>query len=269
MAKATKAADGGELQIMRLRTGRAAFNILGTSRLVFNAMSEKARRTILFPGGPMTAAEKAQNLKHNPLEEYRSSVYAHADDSHPTRLLFPCGSFKKAMATAAREMPGVRKAQIGRLVWMQNEDIDIFGVPQLFMAPVRMADISRTPDIRTRASLPAWACRLTVRFVEPQLSVEKIATLLAAAGVLVGIGDGRQEKGAFNWGQWDLVEENNPAFLALIKNAGRKAQDAALRDPAMADLETERLFTWFGEEIKRRGETNKKAKVVSIGKEAA
>ncbi len=44
------------------------------------------------------------------------------------------------------------------------------------MSVVRSADIGKTPDIRTRAILPAWAARITVTYVTPKLTANAVLT---------------------------------------------------------------------------------------------
>lgn len=229
--------------------------ILGSTPLVMNRLSEKARRELLLPAPPKNKAGRTANLKHIPADEYRQSVYRFRDDSAPTRLLLPAGAFKRAMASAALDIPGATKAQMGRLTSIPMVDVPIYGIPQLFMATVRQADIKRTPDIRTRAILPRWACRLKIGFLSPVLKESGVIKLLAAAGVIIGVADWRSEKGAGNFGSFDVVAPDDPEFLDVIASGGRKAQDAALADPVTYDYETEDLIAWFDTELVRRDET--------------
>lgn len=242
-----------ELQILNLDTGRVDFCILGSSPFVFNSMSLKAKSELLYPRGRLSTADKASRMKHDPMSEYRASVYAHQADDQPTRLKFPAAAFKRATATAALDIPGAKKAQIGRLVWAVGQDVNIWGVPQLYMAVVRSSDMNRTPDIRTRAIVPQWATRVTIQYVRPVMNHKSIANLLAAAGLIVGVGDGRQEKGALNNGQFEIVAEDDPRYVAIVKSGGRVAQDRAMKDPAFYDRETQELFSWFTSEVSRRG----------------
>jgi hypothetical protein len=237
------------LQILKLATGKMRLWIRGLSPLIYNAVSEKARHELLMPRGRLTTAAKAVNLKHDPLYEFHESVYRHRDDDRATRLFFPAGAFKKGMMGAAIDIPGATKASIGRLIWVEGDDIDIYGVPQLLMSVTRSADMNRTPDIRTRAILPKWGCSLTINFVQPMLGPTQIGNLLAAAGLLRGIGDWRQEKGAGSYGQFEVVSEKDALPLTKM---GRESQDRALREPATYDLETDKLLTWFREEMVRR-----------------
>ena len=254
-----KASTDGEISVLKIQQGVVEFCLLGSSPLIFNRMAEKAKRELLMPKGRKTAADRAQSLKHVPMDEYRASVYRTVGDSEPTRLVFPSPGFKGAMATAALDLPGAKKSEIGRLSYVEGLSVNVFGVPQIFMSVVRSADMNKTPDIRTRAILPEWACRIRVRFVMPRLREQTVANLLAAAGVTVGVGDFRQEKGKGSFGQFALVNADDPAFQRIVAEQGREAQDAALVDPVPYDADTEELLSWFSAEVVRLHGTKKEA----------
>lgn len=249
-----KATESSELIINRIDVQKIDLFLLGTTPLVYNRVSEKARHELLMPRstGKLSTSEKAAKLKHVPLDEFRNSMYVHLDDAQPTRLRFPSAGPKKAMCTAALDLPGLKKAQIGRLVWITGTSIDIYGTPQVLMSIVRSADIGRTPDVRTRAILPEWACKLTVNVVAPILKAQQMANLLAAAGLLCGLGDWRQEKGSGNYGQFSIVEPNDADYVRITSTQGRDAQDEAIANPAAYDDETLEMLGWFETELKRR-----------------
>lgn len=189
---ATKAPDAGsEITILEVVKGQMDFCILGTSPLIMNRMSQKVWFELLAPKGRKNAAEKASTMKHDPLQEFRNSPYLMDDPKAPTLLSILPTAFKRAMGTAALDTPGAKKAQIGRLVYIEGEQLPIYGVPKVFMAITRSADMNKTPDVRTRAILPEWACRLSITFTKPILREQSIANLLAAAGFQSGIGVGR------------------------------------------------------------------------------
>lgn len=194
--------------------------------------------------------EKATTLKHSPVDEYRDSPHRVEDEG--ALLAMPAVAFKKAMGTAALDLPGVKKAQIGRLVYVKDEYIPIYGIPKLFMAPVRSADINHTPDIRTRAICPRWACKIKVTFARPLIREQSISRLLAAAGITVGVGDGRVEKGTFSFGTWKVVPANDPEWLDIVKNEGKKPQLEALKNPMCYDKDSSDLLTWYEAELDLR-----------------
>ena len=169
-------------------------------------------------------------------------------------------AFKGALAAAATDMPTtVARAQINRLVWIQGYQVPIWGIPRLNMSVVRSADMNKTPDIRTRAVIDEWASEITLRYAEPMLNPQVVATLLAAAGMIIGVGDFRQEKGKGNNGQFIIVSEDDPAYQRIKTEGNQAAQDEALDNPVCFDADTEELMQWFNEERAKRGSGKAKA----------
>jgi len=251
MAKKSELVDP-TIEIAKFVRETATFCVLGLSPLFMERMSEKVKGGLLAPGPKKNAAEKQGTLKHIPLTEYRESAYQSRDDSNPTRLQLLATAFKRAMATAALEIPGAKKAQIGRLVYVPGQFVDIYGLPKMAMNVVRSSDMNRTPDVRTRCVVPEWAAVLSVSYITPQLKQQAIANLLGAAGDFIGVGGWRPEKGSGSFGRFELVEENNKDFLRITK-IGRVQQDKAIEVPGFFDQETEDLYSWYLTEIKRRG----------------
>lgn len=246
--------QGVEIEVLELGRGEVNVFVVGTTPLICNRVSEKAQRELLFPKGKKTAADKAQSLKHEPLSEFLASPYIIPDKSAPTLIAGLATWFKKGMMTAALDLPGTKKAQIGRLVQVLGERVPLYGVPKLLMSITRGADIARTPDVRTRAIIPEWAVPLTIQFASPQLREKSVLNLLAAAGVFAGAGDYRREKGAGNYGGYRLATAEDPE-LQKIMAQGRKQQVLAMNNPLCYDDETEKLLTWYTAELGARGFT--------------
>lgn len=231
------------LQIDALKQGRVTLRLIGTTPFYFNAMSAKAKRTLLIGGGKKTAAQRKE-LKHDPEQEFRDSVYR--QPTGDTLLCFPAPGVKGAMATAALETPGVTKTSVQRLIFLPQQKVNIWGKPQLKMDVVRSADMNRTPDVRTRAFLPRWCAEVDIAFVSPALSVHSIVSLLSNAGVVCGIGDFRQEKGKGSFGTFavsgsdDMGDWQN--LWDDITAEGRAVQEAAMDHPEYADQETADLM---------------------------
>lgn len=255
--------------------------ILGTTGFVCNRVSQKSVRELLFPKGRKTAADKATSLKHDPMAEFQASPYISCNFSRnfspvaefqgsvaeslpsqtKTLIEMPAVSFKKAIESIALDVPGATKAQISRNIVAPDNRIPVYGVPQMFMAVVRSADQARTPDVRTRAIIPQWATRVRIRYPHPIFREKVVADYLALAGQLRGVGDGRAERGALSFGLFEIVDPDDPRYLAIVQTGGREAQIAAMAAPEMFDDETEELFSWFQEERLRRGtEQPKKTK---------
>jgi hypothetical protein len=239
-----------ELHIERLKQGRMTLRMVGTTPLYFNSMSVKAKRDLLLGGSRKTKAERA-NIKHHPEQEFRDSLYRknHGD----TLLCFPAPGVKGAMATAALATAGISKVDVQRLIFLPENNIQIWGIPYLKMDVVRSADINKTPDIRTRAYLPRWCAEVNLAYVMPTLSAHSLASILTNAGTIIGIGDFRQEKGKGSNGCFSVMggEETSPLWEELMKE-GREAQQAAFNNPTAVDSETEELLGFYRQEVSRR-----------------
>lgn len=249
---AIKKAEAGTLQIDALKQGRVTLTLVGTTPFFFNAMSAKAKRSLLIGGGKKTAAERRE-LKHDCEEEFRDSIYRMPGGE--TLLGFPAPGVKGAMATAALETPGVTKSSVQRLIFLPQDKIRMWGKPFLRMDVVRSADMARTPDIRTRAFLPRWVAEVDIAFVMPTLSTHAIVSLLSNAGVIVGLGDYRQEKGRGSFGTFAVTGPDGgdwSEYIASVKAEGRAVQEAAMANPEPADQDTQDLLDMLHDErIKR------------------
>ncbi len=248
-AVALKKAEAGSLQIDPLKQGRVTLKLIGSTPLYFNAMSVKAKRTLLIGGGKKTAAEKRE-LKHDPEQEFRDSTYRLS--SGPTLLGFPAPGIKGAMATAALETAGVTKTSVQRLIFLPQTMVSVWGRPLLKCDVVRSADMNKTPDIRTRAFLPRWAAEVEIAYISPTLSLHSVVSLLSNAGTIVGIGDFRQEKGRGSFGTFTVHGDDAPPLWGDLMEEGREAQEDALANPAPADDDTAELLSIIEEEQKRR-----------------
>lgn len=248
-----KAKGPSVIEVAKIETVTMGFAILGTRPIILNRLSEKTKRELLAPSGKKTQAQKQSSLKHDPYAEFRAAPYVLKESTSPTYLAVMSSAFKAAMATAALDLPGTRKAQIGRLVWVEDDYTPLYGIPLLSMAPVRSSDMNHTPDIRTRVLVRDWACFVKVTFVETLIKTQAIANLLAAGGLTAGIGDWRPEKGKNTHGQFMVVHEAFPAYCDIVAKGGRTAQIAAMDCPEPADADTEDLLAWWMSEVKRRG----------------
>lgn len=229
------------------------FHLVGMSPLVPHAMSAKAAGQLLFPPPKKNAVEKATTMKHEPIEEFRAAAYKFRDhDDQPTRLYMPGEAFHAAIASVAIDMPGAKKSQVGRLTRVTQEKIPVWGIPDIWSTIVRSSDMKRTPDVRILPHLARWATMVEIKFISALIKEASLANLFNAAGMIIGIGDGRPEKGKKGKGTWRLCDQDDPEFLEIVRLGGREAQDAALANPQFADIETEQLLSWFDAERERR-----------------
>jgi hypothetical protein len=266
MANKKNDSNGETIVVSEIKEGIVDLVLLGKTPLIAHCLSIKTQEDILFPKQKKTSAERAATLKHDPFEEFRTSVNYMLDPKSPTLLGIPAAAPKKAMATAALDIPGAKKAQIGRLTYVTGTLLPIYGTPQIIISTVKNSDMNHTTDMRTRCIFPQWVVRLTVNFVTPPLNATTVINLLHAAGLFVGICDWRAEKGAGNYGSFDVLSvtdaERNPQAVELFKQ-GRKVQEAAMANPRPYDRNTDELLTWFLNELKVRGKAATKPVVVA------
>src|SRR5262245_50244211 len=239
------------IEIIELTQARLAVYLVGTTPLIMHRFDSKAQGELLLPKPKKNRASRASTLKHDPVEEFRASVYLNRDPNVPTAIHFPANAFGSAIADAAVDIPGSTKAQIQRLCSVCSTEVQIYGVPKLWTRMVRLHDFKNTPDMHTRALFPQWCCRIEVEFVATLLKEGQIANLIAAAGIIRGVGDWRPQK-AGQYGKWRLAEEDDKEMLQIMKAGGRAAQIAALEHPVAADTDTSELLDWFKRETTSR-----------------
>jgi hypothetical protein len=252
MAQSKKTIERSEVGIAKLQRGTTTVFVLGASPLVMNRMAKKAKEELLLPRRSLNKAARAMTQKHNPPDEFRDSIYRCRDDSAPTFIHIPTNAIKKAMAQAALDMEGATKAEVGRLIKITDLTVHLYGKPFLYMDVVRLAGFTKVPDIRTRAMFPEWACKITIQFIRTKIREQDVGNLMDAAGDIVGIGDGRTEKGTFNNGSWRVVEHDDKDWHRIVKTQGRKVQEAAMANPEAVNEDTEEMLAWYHAEIVRR-----------------
>ena len=240
------------IHVTKLTQKACTLRLIGTTPLYQNKMSAKAKQEFLVGGGKGKSKKDRAFIKHDPLPEFRDS--AEIVSEGPTALGLKVISVKAAMATAALETAGVFKSEIQRLLFMPGDLTPLYGTPKLKMDIVRQGGISKTPDIRTRAFLPKWGAEVEMRYITPQLNLTSIFNILANAGVLIGVGDYRQEKGKGNFGSFRVIptDDQDNEWDDLVKFHGREAQTKALENPECADADTLDLMQFFNNEVQRR-----------------
>lgn len=237
--------------VERIATEAIQLTILDTSPLILHFLSKEARHNLVLPPGRKTQVQKQITQKHNLLEEFRSAAHYLPDGD--TLLCIKAKGIKDAMLTAALDLPGARKAQIGRLVWVLGDYVPVYGIPYIYSTDVRNSDINRTRDMRTRPIIPRWTATVTITYVAPLLTPQAVTNLLVAGGVTAGVGDWRPEKGNGNYGQFEVRNPDDPEVLEIMRTGGRDAQTIAMENPEPYDEDTAELLSWYKEQVARLG----------------
>lgn len=181
------------IQITRLATETLLVPIVSTAPLIMHNWSAKAKQKML------DTQQKRASIKEprNPEEEYESSFYR-----AKTGYGFPAIGFKSATVEAARFYDkSVTKVGLRQFLFFKGEFSDndiqalfpIEGEPRMRQDMVTVG-VSGT-DLRYRAEFPEWSTVLVVTYVTSSLTQDSVLSLIGAAGLGVGIGDWRPEKG--------------------------------------------------------------------------
>lgn len=252
-----------EITIQRLKQQKITIYFYGRD-LLMNRPTKKMWEQLLLPPTRTNRAGRAAVLKHDPVAEFRDSVYMCRDGSAPTLFHVPSGAFKGSGTQAALDTPGATKAEIGRLVQVVTPTIHVYGIPLLFMNIVKQAGISKTPDIRTRARFREFCCAVEFSFYQPIADVD-VLNLYANAGMIGGIGDGRVGKGgALQCGVFEPIDPDDERYQRLVKTAGRSAQLKAIQHPVAFDDDSEEMLAWFETEIVRRGRESERRTTIPV-----
>lgn len=224
------------------------FILVGTSPLIMNRFSEKARQQLLVPARRRSPAER-KGLPHDPIDEFRSAVYRLS--TGPTLCAFPASGLKKALVEAARYVKRVTRTDVERQVFVRGAMLPVYGRPYVFMTTVRRPK-DKTADVRTRAIFPQWAMQAVIAYPEGAFTYPQIAALVLAAGQFVGIGDWRPEtKGSY--GQFYILTPDLETVWEHVSQQGREEQLAALERAEPYDEETAELLAWLMPEAERQG----------------
>ena len=237
-----------EITIKEVEMEAITVRLIGQTPLFINRMSAKAKRDLLLGSKEKTKADKAEIRHSDPIQEFRDSMLV-IPDSHPhTSIWFPAMAIKSAMGTAALVVPGIKKTEVNRMVYLPQDMVPIFGIPELRMDVMKLAGMSRAPDVRTRAFLPKWATEVEIQFMKPMLNRTAIYTLLQNAGLVAGIGDSRQEKGKGSFGAFRVGDGSDD--ISDLQDLA--AQMAAIESPPLANKETRELMDDYYAEVHRR-----------------
>lgn len=254
-----KADTGPSIEVAPINMGVIDFHIVGRRPMVFNAMSAKAMRDLYDPTPALSKNQRNTRPKHDSYAEFINSAEVTRDPSFPTFLHIPATKFKAALAGAALDQQGAKKAVIGRVAWVSStlEDfpdrIPVYGIPHVRVDGVRNSGPDRTPDVRTRAILPEWTCSIRVEFMANVVNATSLVNLMANAGLSQGVNDWRPEKGSNTFGQFEVVNADDPRIKPLMLTAGRAAQLEAMDNPSAFNEESAQLFNWHQRRMVERG----------------
>jgi hypothetical protein len=208
-----------QIVVERLNRETIDVPIIGSSPLIMHNWSPKQKRAML------EAQQGVKKVKQhrNPTEEYESSFYRIDPGSmrgdfvleRPDNLCpqtqdeighgvpgFPSLGFKSGMVDSARHFgKSVTMVQLKQSVFvdgiLSKSDaqrlVEIVGEPWMREDVATIGMGSR--DLRYRAQFDEWHATLRVTYVASTFSQDAVLSFLDAAGMTVGVGEWRPEKG--------------------------------------------------------------------------
>ncbi len=176
--------------------------IVGTSRLVTHAWSQKAIETMEAKQQQKAHGKKGPKI---PEDEYQEARYLDAEG----RDSFPTTGFKKALISATRFVDGLKMTEVRGALFIPGDYITIHyegDKPEMRTDTVRLQ--GSTTDLRYRPSYEKWWAMLPIEYNADFISAEQIANLVNLAGFSIGIGEYRPEKSG-EWGRFRVAEETD------------------------------------------------------------
>lgn len=214
--------EGPKVIIMpALQRRRVTLRVVGTSPLVTNQFSEKAKRAMLEKMMGKSRPRGAPRDARDPQSDFEGSKYLNPEGQCCVRAL----SFKCAAVSAVEQMQGTLKKAfiqgsfhvIGELLPIQGGDpvwreVEHTVENETEWALARMREDAvtlwgaggKTHDLRYRAEFYPWHIDVPVVFNEQSVNTETLILMFAHAGFSSGIGEYRPQKGG-NWGMFDVT----------------------------------------------------------------
>lgn len=204
------------VEIQPLAYRGLSFRIVGVSPLVQHQWAEKALRQMREKhAGKKT---KTRDVR-DPQEEADAATYKDAKG----RPGIPAIAFKSSLITAAHKDLGIEKTLVRKAIFTGCADPQEV-LPIEFERVEAREDLVRvgagSADLRYRPYFFGWTCTMSLQFEPTLIQVNDLLTLIDRAGLTVGIGEWRPEKGG-EYGRFK-VDEAFPVSESATGSKGRK-----------------------------------------------
>ena len=140
----------------------------------------------------------------NPEQQYRDCLYV--IDEKEKRYGFPSDGIKKAMVQAGGRLANAIMTKLRTNFFVLGDLTEIISKngPSMRRDMVRLG--GKTADIRYRAEFKEWRMIVGIKYFNKIISQSKIVNLLYNAGLGLGLGDWRPERGGTH-GMWRMTEK--------------------------------------------------------------
>lgn len=191
----------------------AKIHVTGTSPLVTNAWSSKAKEMMLAGQQKSKSKGKAKVARpdKDPQADFEAAQYRLPDG----RYGFPAAGFKGAIVSAGRLIEGVTMTLLKQCIIVIGEGpqqlvaLEVDGPPECWEQPVRIGP--GTSDLRYRPRYWPWAATLYVKYVASVLDLNSVVNLVGASG-LGGVGEWRPsapKSMTGSYGMYEVTHEEN------------------------------------------------------------
>jgi len=193
------------LNLAPMKLNQITFKIEGVTPLLIHSMSAPTK------GGILDSMQPSKNKKikgapradKNPEQEYNNSFYElDGGDPAPKGVyVFPVLAFKTGCVTSLTfSNPKLTRPAARQMMFILPDkkygsvtQIHTASGPRVHEVKVRIG-MGKT-DLRYRPEFVSWGMELTMKFNPHHISSEQIIELLDTAGLTVGVGEWRPEKG--------------------------------------------------------------------------
>jgi len=211
----------GELLSEKPPMQEISFWVIGDSPLICHAWSEKAKKEMLFK---QSKATKTGKEARNPEQDFVDSLYPmdpppgikkNGKKNGNQFYGFPLTGVKKAILSVAHKDRGVPRSDVMLALYLDAEMVKVstahpgavcnLPLVRLYAAKPQMREdmvrigsgLRKTANLAYRAEFFPWAIRLTGAVNPNMVPTHAVAFLTRQAGIGVGIGDWRNEKGGW------------------------------------------------------------------------
>lgn len=196
------------ITLTRVQAETILVPIVGTTPLIVNKFTEKAKRMIL---------DAQRGIKHpreirEPETEYLAAFYR-----TDTGYGFPSTAFKLATIGGARYYGGqIKMTELRQFMFFHGVFVpaELVELTEIISSeePTMREDMVGLPmnktDLRYRPQFWPWSATLKVTYVKSSITMDSVISLIEAGGMGVGVGEWRPEKdGTFGTYQVDMSKE--------------------------------------------------------------
>lgn len=202
------------IEIPGINTETIVVKVEGTSPLITNAWSKKAKEMLL--GKQMKKASSGREAK-DPFRDFCESMYwldgmpasPTEEDVQNARFGFPAVGFKSAAIDGAYQSGRIPKKTTARgSFFILGEMVEIIGHPQMRedMCKIGMG----IADVRYRAEFKEWSAYLHIEYDRNATSPEILTNMLNIGGFSNGVGEWRPARDG-DFGRFRVVEVGEAA----------------------------------------------------------